>query len=65
MTLALVSTALNITEIVFFARRKLSPIGHLCTVCVKTAFWLIYFVLAIASLARGNGVGSILAIVLL
>ncbi|OQO07532.1 hypothetical protein B0A48_07229 [Cryoendolithus antarcticus] len=62
--LSVVSIILNITEIVLYARKRLTPTIHLSSVCVKTVLWVFYFILTAIGAARGSGVGFILAIAL-
>jgi hypothetical protein len=59
-----ISLILDVAEIVLFARKRLGPVFHLVSACIKTAFWLFYFIVAVIGTIRGGWLVMIIAIIL-
>ena len=58
MLMSCVCLILNVTEIILFARRVLKPLTYLVLQCVKTALWVIIFLVVLALSVTGGSAES-------
>ncbi|KAI9749052.1 MAG: ubiquinone biosynthesis monooxygenase Coq7 [Chaenotheca gracillima] len=65
--IAAICMILDVTQIILFAKNKLSPLAYLIMNCVTSTIWTIIALIGIVgeSIARGGGVATVVSIIIL